>query len=162
MLVDTTDETTSQQMDAAQAKIEEEIATKNRALELAETEAAVSQTVAPDLGTSNLVATTEKENSMLVDTTDETTSQQMDAAQKQAELSPKHGMDIDAVDENTTSAMVDQTMPDHVKETSLTSETHGEPVRNDEGFDSAGSVQFSCRDENPATVKSAETFSRQK
>ncbi|CAI9774826.1 unnamed protein product [Fraxinus pennsylvanica] len=146
-------------MDAyrVQAQIEEEIAAKNRALKLAATEAAVSQTVAPDHGTSNLVATTEEENSMLVDTTDETTSQQKGAAQEQSELSPKHGMDIDAVDENTTSATVDQTMPYPVKENSLTSDTHGEPITNGEGFDSAGSVQLSVSDENPATGDSTGT-----
>ncbi|CAA3007899.1 cell division cycle 5 [Olea europaea subsp. europaea] len=146
-------------MDAyrVQTKVQEEIAAKNSALELAATEVAVSQTVAPDLGTSNLEATTKEENPILDGTTDETRSQWMDAAQEQAELSPKHTMDIDAVDENTTSAMVDLIMPDPVEETSLASDTHGEPITNGEGFDSAGSVQFSVSDENPATVKSTET-----
>ncbi|XP_022880875.1 cell division cycle 5-like protein [Olea europaea var. sylvestris] len=146
-------------MDAyrVQTKVQEEIAAKNSALELAATEVAVSQTVAPDLGTSNLEATTKEENPILDGTTDETRSQWMDAAQEQAELSPKHTMDIDAVDENTTSATVDLIMPDPVEETSLASDTHGEPITNGEGFDSAGSVQFSVSDENPATVKSTET-----
>uniref|UniRef100_A0A5B6YIA7 Putative cell division cycle 5-like protein n=1 Tax=Davidia involucrata TaxID=16924 RepID=A0A5B6YIA7_DAVIN len=94
-------------MDAyrVQAQIQEEIAAKNCALELAA--AAANETVMPNTETPELVASSDElGNSMPVDLFhDETPSQQMDAAQVQVHASPKHGMDVDEVEDNADQRM---------------------------------------------------------
>ncbi|KAA8539013.1 hypothetical protein F0562_025705 [Nyssa sinensis] len=88
-----------------EAQIQEEITAKNRALKLAA--AAATETVVPNTETPDLVASSDEiRNSMPVDSFhDETPSQQMDAAQVQVHASPKHDMDVDAVEDNADPGM---------------------------------------------------------
>ncbi|XP_059665760.1 cell division cycle 5-like protein [Cornus florida] len=110
-------------MDAyrVQAQIQEEIAAKNRALELAA--AAANKTDVVNTETPEPVASSDEfGNSMPVDPChDETQSQQMDAAQVQAYGSLKHDMDVDVVEENATPGMdvsLSQVMPSATEEES--------------------------------------------
>ncbi|CAA3005163.1 cell division cycle 5 [Olea europaea subsp. europaea] len=101
-----------------QAKMQEEIATKNPALEMAEAEAAVNQTVTLNLETNKTLAVPEDRNSVLVDTRpDGIPSQQMDAVQE-------NGVNILTVEESTTSHTYSsiQTVPYPSQEVSKTDE----------------------------------------
>lgn len=101
-----------------QAKMQEEIATKNPALEMAEAEAAVNQTVTLNLETNKTLAVPEDRNSVLVDTRpDGIPSQQMDAVQE-------NGVNILTVEESTTSHTYSsiQTVPYPSQEVSMTDE----------------------------------------
>ncbi|XP_057960974.1 cell division cycle 5-like protein [Malania oleifera] len=81
-----------------QAQIQEEIAAKNHALELAKeaaNQAVMSTTEVPEL----VVSSDEIGNSIPVNLShDEILGQEVDAVQKEADASPKHEMDIDATE----------------------------------------------------------------
>ncbi|KAL2539867.1 Cell division cycle 5-like protein [Abeliophyllum distichum] len=130
-----------------QAKIQEEIAAKNRAREMAEAEAALNQTVTSNLETPETLAFPDEGNSMPVDTRpDEIPSQQMDAVQE-------HGLDIETVEESTTSYTDSSTVPYPAQEVSTTNEFPVKHVGNSsEDFDSSPSV-----DETSAVGKFDET-----
>ncbi|KAL2555659.1 Cell division cycle 5-like protein [Forsythia ovata] len=128
-----------------QAKIQEEIAAKNCAREMAE--AAVNQTVTSNLETPETLAFPDEGNSVPVDTRpDEIPSQQMDTVQE-------HGLDIETVEESTTSYTDSSTVPYPSQEVSMTNELPVKHVgNNSEDFDSSPSV-----DETSAVGKFDET-----
>ncbi|CAK9188224.1 unnamed protein product [Ilex paraguariensis] len=134
-----------------QEQLQEEIEAKNRAFELAE--AAANHTVASSR--ENIESGCASEmlgNSMVLDSTHkETSSQQIDDAQEQARVSPKHGMDVDAVDVTANLAMddVSHTIPSATGEPSIAREQSEKSVGNSsEGFDFADNTQFSGADGN--------------
>ncbi|CAK9162309.1 unnamed protein product [Ilex paraguariensis] len=134
-----------------QAQRKEEISEKIHALELAEA-AANKIVVSSNENLEPVAASDVLGNAMAVDPShNDTSSQQIDAAQEQAHVGPKHGMDVNVVDGKANLPMDDvfHTTPSAARGPSLANEQSAKPVCNSsEGFDSADNSQFSGADGN--------------